>query len=113
MVALHCGQRIHKPSGTPRFGMVVVAMMERFLYSSLAERFRTGLGPSWVLIRYHNRARNNRQGLFVDALRASARGSCLLVGRSAEKARQQATILSRLRRRWRRPLSDPRSDPAS
>src|SRR5947207_1708218 len=30
MVALHCGQRIHSPSGTPRFGLPTVAMASRF-----------------------------------------------------------------------------------
>jgi len=72
--------------------MVVVAMMERFLSSSLAERFSTGLGPSWVLISYHNEAGNNRQGLFVDAMSGSACGSCFLAGRFAEEAWQQAAI---------------------
>src|SRR4051812_47174552 len=36
MVALHCGQRIHSPSGTPRFGLPAVAMASRLSFGIVA-----------------------------------------------------------------------------
>ena len=64
MVALHCGQRIHSPSGTPRFGRPIMLGLVSFGFIVSPGNSPSRGSSPLILHRYHTLPRPHRQALF-------------------------------------------------